>query len=147
MRTTSRRLGTWLALFALLACASGSYNQRVEQIRAAFRHLEARQVLSCLGPPTDLDYPDEHTARWAYVHPLGDAALGGRRVVDMAPGSTRRRREFLMHPLDAKLVPGYCRLTVELVDNKVTDLRADARSAEGLNSDTACALIAAVCFQ
>jgi hypothetical protein len=134
-------------LSALVACASGSYNQRVEQIRAAFRHLEARQVLSCLGPPTDFEYPDEHRARWAYVHPLGDMAVSGRRGVDAGPGSARRRREFLLHPLDAAVVPGYCRLTVELVDNKVTDLRADARSAEGLNSDTACALIAAICFQ
>jgi hypothetical protein len=134
-------------LSALVACASGSYNQRVEQIRAAFRHLEARQVLSCLGPPTDFDYPDEHRARWVYVHPLGDMAVSGRRGVDAGPGSARRRREFLLHPLDAAVVPGYCRLTVELVDNKVTDLRADARSAEGLNSDTACALIAAICFQ
>lgn len=134
-------------LSGLVACASGSYNQRVEQIRAAFRQLDARQVLSCLGPPTDLDYPDERRARWAYVHPLADMPVTGRRGVDTGPGSARRLREFLLHPLDANLVPGYCRLTVELVDNKVTDLRAEARSSAGLNSDTACALIAAVCFQ
>ncbi len=147
MRTTSRRLGTWLVLFGLVACASNSYNQRVEQIRVAFRQLEARQVLSCLGPPYDSDYPDEHRARWAYVHPLGNTAVSGRRGFDTGPRSPRRVREFLLDPLDADIAPGYCRLTVELVDNKVTDLQADARSAEGLNSDTACALIAAVCFQ
>ena len=146
MRTKLRRAGISLAL-AALACASASYRAELEQLRRDFRQLNERQVLSCLGPPSDFDYPDEHRALWAYVQPIagplgrGFNNLGAGRIMD------RKLREFLTHPLRAAVVPGFCRLTLALVDGQVTDFSAEGRSAAGLNSDAACARTAKICFE
>ena len=113
--------GIWL-LAALLAsaCAIASTSQQIELLRQAFLELNGRQVLSCLGPPSDFDYPDEHRARWVYIHALPDmdAHLSGH--VTQSPFLSPKIRRFLADPLNADLAPGFCRLTIQMVDGQVT---------------------------
>ena len=146
LRTNFRRVRCGL-LLAALACGTTSYADRAANIRQAFLQLDERQVLSCLGPPSDFDYPDEHTALWAYTYPISKSAGLGLRGIGAGPRMDRKTREFLSHPLDSELPPGFCRLTIVLVSGKVTDLRAEARSAAGLNSNAQCAYTARRCVE
>ncbi len=146
LRTNFRRVRCGL-LLAALACGTTSYGERAANIRQAFLQLDERQVLSCLGPPSDFDYPDEHTALWAYTYPVSNSARLGLSGIDAGPRMDRRTREFLSHPLDSELPAGFCRLTILLVAGKVTDLRAEARSAAGLNSNAECLHTARICVE
>lgn len=140
--------GIWL-LAALLAsaCATASTSQQTELLRQAFLELNGRQVLSCLGPPSDFDYPDEHRARWVYIHALPemDAHLSGR--IAQRPFLSPKIRRFLADPLNADLAPGFCRLTIQMVDGQVTDLAAEGRTSLGMRSTSQCHYRAALCLK
>ncbi len=134
-------------LVVALACGTTSYADRGADVRQAFLQLDERQVLSCLGPPSDFDYPDEHIAIWAYTYPSSSSRGLGLRGIDAVPRLDRRTREFLNHPLDSELPPGFCSHTIVMVSGKVTDLRAEARSAAGLNRNAECARTARMCVE
>lgn len=146
MRTNFHRVRCGL-LLAATACATTTYGERATYIRQAFLQLNERQVLSCLGPPSDFDYPDEQTALWAYAYPTSNSAGLGLRPIDAGQRMDRRTREFLSHPLDSDVPPGFCRLTIELVAGKVVDLKAEARSSSGLNSNAECLHTARMCVE
>ncbi len=145
MRTNFRRVCCGL-LLAALACGTSSYGQRAAYIRQEFLQLNDRQVLNCLGPPSDFDYPDEQKALWVYAYPLPNPAWLSERSVGAGMGMDRKIREFLNDPLDAALPAGFCRLTIELVSGRVTNLRAEARTATGLNNDSECVHTARMCL-
>ena len=140
--------GIWL-LAALLAsaCATASTSQQTELLRQAFLELNGRQVLNCLGPPSDFDYPDEHRARWVYIHALPD--LDARPFGSAVPRTflSPKVRRFLADPLNADLAPGFCRLTIQMVDGQVTDLAAEGRSSLGMRSTSQCHYRAALCLE
>ena len=146
MRTNFRRVWCGL-LLAALACTTTSYGERAARIRQAFLQLDEREVLICLGPPSDYDYPDEQTALWAYAYPTSGSAGVGTFRIGQGPTVARKTREFLTHPLDADLPAGFCRLTITLVSGQVTDLMAEGRNASGLNSDGECVYTVRICVE
>jgi hypothetical protein len=148
----------WLALVCICVCAFACLARQAAELRARMVGVPARDLRSCLGPPSEFEEV-EGRAVWVYqtryAGPGEDVSIvivrGGGAASALPPRVTsgdvaRSTQSDTQQASRSKtLPPGSCLLVFELADGRVQRLETAGRTPGGAHAAAECALFVRSC--